>query len=220
MDLVTRTIRYQLAIALPPTIFLALYVEPLLDLWIGSRLTTDPNLVAAGMGSETATEACAQMIVVVLLARLCRSAFFGLERILYGIGKVESYAWFAKWSTVITMGLGAAALALSGAVLAAPLSLLVAYFLFLGVVLRAAHQKIAFPLVRTLRWTAPRPLIANGLFFGALLLMRPSFQGLTVGSLGYLLGVAGFLYAALAFFVIAQASERRRLVEIVTARAE
>jgi len=215
MNLMARSVRYQFAIALPAAILLGLYVRPLLELWVGRRLAGDPHLAAAGVSVDEALGLAAAMVVIMLVIRTLRAGFYGIESVLYGMGKVRSYAWFSKWSTVLTLGAGAALMAWSHQPLAAPVALLIASVPFSpGVILLAARDQVGLHVTATLRRSLPRPLLANAVFLALLALARPCGEGLTLVGFGTLLIASTLLYAALALLVVFEADERQRLAQI------
>ena len=92
IDLMARSIRYQLAVALPVAILLGIFAHPLLALWVGERLATD----LAGIPVSEALDLASEIVWIMLAARVLRAGVYGTERILYGMGGVRSYAWFSN----------------------------------------------------------------------------------------------------------------------------
>ena len=215
LDLMARSIRYHLTVVLPAALVLGLYAKPLLGLWVGRRLAADDNLAAVGLDVPRALGLAAAMAAVLLASHTFRAGFFGVERILYGMGEVRSYAWFSKWATLGAVLFAAAGMALLRQPMAAPIGILVGQSLFsAGVVLGAARRRAGLPVAETLRRSLPRPLIANLLFLGALLAARPMFAELTPARLAVLLIGSGVVYGALALLVTPEPDERPRLAEI------
>lgn len=215
INLMARSIRYQLAIALPASVFLCLFVRPLLDLWVGRRLAADAGLAAAGVPVAEALNLAATMAVILIVAQTFRAGFFGVERGLYGIGKVRSYAWFSKWATLIAVGSAAGLMAWFRQPVVAPVAILLSHVIFSpGVVVSAARREVGLPIAATLRSTFPRPLLANFAFLGFLTPLRLSLDRLTLVSLGTLLAGSALAYGALALLLIPVADERSRLLQL------
>ncbi len=215
LGLMARSIRYHLVVVLPAALLLGLYSKPLLELWVGRRLAADANLAAAGISVPEALGLAAAMAAVLLAGHTVRAGFFGVERILYGMGEVRSYAWFSKWAALGAVGTATAAMAIFHAPMAAPLAILAALSGHsLVAVLGAAHRRMDLPIGRTLRRSLPRPLIANLVFLAILLAARPWFAQLTVLRLGALLLGAGIVYGAIALLVTPEPDERPRLAEL------
>lgn len=215
VGLMTRSIRYNLVVALPAALLLGLHARPLLGLWVGPRLAADANLEAVGMTVDEALALAATMSAVMLAAHTVRASFFGIENILYGLGEIRSYAWFSKWAALGAVISAAGAMALLDEPVAAPLAILAAMCGHsLGAVLGAAKRRVGLPVVPTLLRSLPRPLIANLLFLAALLLARPWWNPLTVPRLAGLLLAAGAVYGLLALLITPEPDERPRLVEM------
>lgn len=218
IELMTRSIRYQLGVVLPAALFLGVHVEALLGLWVGDRLAADPNLAAAGISAAEALSLTAQMAVVMLVMQALRAGFFGVERILYGMGHVRSYSWFSKWGTVICTGTATLGMAWLGEPLVAPFAVLLAHALFSPLmVLRGASRAAGLPVARALRRSLPGPLLANALFFLAQFLAAPHFARLDLPRLVALLAFAAAVYGPLALFVVTRADERARLRQMAAA---
>jgi hypothetical protein len=216
INLLAQAGRYQLAVTLAPAVFLAVYAEPLLNLWVRNRLAGDPNLAAAGVSPSQAVALASTMALLLLVARVLRASVYGIERGLYGMGYVHAYAWFAKWCALITVGLGTALLALTGRPETAPLALILAHGFFAVVVLYAARAAAGIPVAVTLSQSVPRPLAANVVFLIILLALRPHFEELSIVGLLALGSVALVAYGSLAILIVASATERMRIVELVT----
>ena len=215
LGLMARSIRYHLVVALPAALLLGLHARPMLQLWVGGRLAADTNLSAAGIDVAEALDLTAAMAAVMLAAHTVRAAIFGVERILYGMGEVRSYAWFSKWAALGAVTLAAAAMALFDHPIAAPLAILAAMCGHsLGAVLGAARNRLGLPVAQTLRRSLPRPLVANLLFLAILLASRPLFDALSPLRLMALLAAAGVVYGAIALLVTPEPDERPRLREL------
>lgn len=228
IDLMRRSVRYQLALVLPAVVLLGVWVHPILDLWVGRRMAADSQLVAAGIQPAEALGLTASLALVLLAVRMLRSIFFGIERVLYGIGKVRSYAWFAKWAALGTVGAGWALMAWLSHPIFAALALLVFHGgFFPGVVLRAANRGTGMSVGSTLRRSAPRPLLAGLILLALMLPVRWLLPELTVLGLLALLVASGLVYSALALLLVAEPDERERLrgllrqgIGLLTGRAE
>ncbi len=219
LELMIRSIRYQLAVAIPAALLLGLYARPLLQVWVGTRLAADAQLAASGLSIGDALGLTASLAGVLLASQTLRAGFFGIERVLYGIGRVRSYAWFAKWATLLAVTLAAILLPVSGRPIAAPISLLVVTGLFsLGVVLRAARRETGLEIGPTLRRSLPRPLAVNLLFLAGLLAARPLLGEPTLPRVAALLLVSAAVYALLAAALATEADERKRLRQLLTER--
>ena len=216
VDLMARTIRYQITAVLLVVIFLGLYLEPILRLWVGGRLAADAQLAAAGIPVDRAISLVAGMALILLVAQTLRAAVFGVERILYGLGHIASYAWFAKYATLITLSLAGLLMSWLDSPLYASVALLVTYAIYYpGVILRAARRQVALPLGPTLVRSLPRPLLVAALFWTVSALARPLVPDLNVVILALLLAASALLYAALAAVLVPEEDERRRLWQML-----
>ncbi|MCZ6835471.1 MAG: hypothetical protein O7G85_06835 [Planctomycetota bacterium] len=216
LDLMTRSIRYQLAIALPWTITFIIFMTPILNLWIGGRLEKDTGLIEAGLSVEKAIRVTALMASVYLLAVLSRVTTRGVERILYGIGEVRAYAWFAKYTIMLSIGGGAALFWLTDNPLLAPLPIVFVNALYYGVIIPfAARKRTKLPLRRTVAESIPRPILASCLFAVILLILKPYFMDLNLISLVILFGIAGFTYIPLCYIIVIRPDERLRILEMI-----
>ncbi|MFQ5350881.1 MAG: hypothetical protein ACE5EG_10600, partial [Thermoanaerobaculia bacterium] len=215
LDLMARSIRYHLIVLLPAALLLGLYARPLLELWVGRRLAADPNLSAAGIGVAQALTLAAAMAAVMLTAHTLRGAFFGVERVLYGMGEVRAYAWCSKWATLGAVAVATAGMAALGTPLAAPIGILAGMGLHSIVgVLGAARRRAGLPIGPALRRSLPRPLAANLVFLAILLACRPLFDEPSLPRLGALLLGGGLVYGLLALLLTPEPDERPRLLEI------
>ena len=215
-DLMARTIRYQLASSLPAAILIGILAHPILYLWVGERLASDPSLAKAQISLASALDLTASMTLVMLALRTLRSAFFGIERTLYGLGEVRSYSWFAKWALLLTVIVSSLLMHLTGNPLGAPWALFIAYAIYSpGVILAAAKKTTALPILDTLRRSLPRPLFSNLLFAAALLPWGLGVERLSLMQLSAIFVGYGLLYTILALVFIAERDEQRRLLEIV-----
>jgi O-antigen/teichoic acid export membrane protein len=164
VDLMMRTIRYQVAALLPAVALLVLFMHPILNLWVATRMAMDPRLAEAEITVARAIDLIAVMAYIHLASQLVRGSTFGVERMLYGLGHVRSYSWFAKYAAVLNVGLAVGLMWYFDTVIVAPVSLLVVYLLFYpGVMLAAAKRWVALPVGRTLWRALPRPLIATAI---------------------------------------------------------
>lgn len=214
-DLMARTIRYQLAFSLPAAIMIGSLAHPILYLWVGERLARDPYLTEAGISLAAALDLTSSMTLVMLAVRTLRSASFGIERTLYGLGAVRSYSWFAKWALLLTVIVSSLLMYLTGDPLGAPWGLLITYIIYSpGVILTAAKKTTALPVLETLRRSLPRPLFANLLFAAALLPLGLAVERLSPAQLLAIFVGYGLLYTILALVFIAERDEQRRLLEI------
>lgn len=219
MVLLHRSMRYQLAIVLPPAILLGVYARPLLDLWIRARLASDANLATAGISVDQAIGLASSMVLLLLAVQVLRASTHGVERGLYGLGHVGAYSWFAKWSVLVTVSTAVLLLAATGRPESAAIALIIAFGAFSVVVLRAARDEAGVAIREMLAESLPRPLLANAAFLAFLLSIRPLFQPLSLAGLATLLLVAGSTYSLLALGVIALPTERTRLMELVATGA-
>lgn len=216
IDLMARSIRYQLAIALPAAILLGLFARPLLELWVGRRLAADDNLAAVGIPVSQALQLAAAMASILLAVQALRAGFYGVERVLYGMGQVRSYAWFSKWTTLITLGAGAVLMALVRQPIVAPIVMLFSYALYSPVtVLRAAHRVSGLEIGAALRRSLPRPLAAALAFVAILTPIRLALDGLTPVSLAALIAGSAIVYGLIASLLVPTPDERNRLAQLL-----
>ncbi len=218
--LITRSIRYQFAVSIPTAILLGVYAHPLLELWVGSRFANDPSLTIAGISVAEALNLATLMVLILLAVRTLRAGFFGVERILYGMGEVRSYSWFSKWATLLCLGLAIGSIAWFGNPVLATLAIFVSHVLFSpGVVLRALKNVTDLSIRVVLRESLPRPLLAGFLFLIAMWLVRPYFVDLTVLRLIVLLAISVSLFFLLALSVLSEPTERQRIVQLLRSAA-
>jgi O-antigen/teichoic acid export membrane protein len=211
VDLLLRSIRYQWTIVLPTTLGLGLFVEPLLRLWLGSRLAADPALRAAGMDIDQAFRLTATMCLLLLVSRALRAGFFGVETTLYGLGEVRSFSWFAKWSLGLALALASLIFAGLDEPLGAPLALLVSGVLFSPiVVIRAARRTLGLGYSELLVIPLAGPLAASAAMLPLLLVARSTPASLAFA--GWLAS-AVVLYAVLAWWWVLRSGERKRFRE-------
>lgn len=214
-QLMIRSIRYQLAIALPWTVLYVVFMEPILMLWVGRRLEKSHDLVEAAISVESAVATIGLLGTLCLGAMLFRVATRGVERSLYGMGFVSSYAWAAKYALAFTVASAALAFALGAPVWVSALAFMVIHVLYYDViVLRAAHRVIGFPAGRAMARSVPPPVIASAILAVVLVLLRPVWPPLTLSWLLALLAVVGAVYAPLLVLVVAERDERRRVFDI------
>lgn len=216
VELMERTIRYQVGTVLPIVAGVSIFMGPILELWIGKRMARDAGLAASGITAHDAITLIAGMTYVYLVAALVRTSTFGVQRILYGIGEVRSYSWFAKYAAVLNVGLGALLMWLFDTPAVAPVGLLLTYVVYYpGIILHAAVRRTGLSVRRSLAHALPRPLIATVLMSLPLLAVRPWMGTLTVLSLLLLGCGAGTLYGILILTVVLQPDERARLRQML-----
>ena len=215
VDLMERTIRYQLGAVLPVVTAVGIFMEPILNLWIGGRMAGDPNLAVAGISAADAIRFIAIMTYVYLAASVIRTSMFGVQRILYGVGEVRSYSWFAKYAALINVGLAALLMWLFDTPVAAPAALLVTYLIYYpGIILRAAASRTDLSIRRSLARSIPRPLVATAVVCPPLLAARYWVSELTLWSLAALACGTGILYGLVLVTVVLQPDERARLRQL------
>ncbi len=219
VDLMMRTIRYQVA-AIPPAVaVLVLFMHPIVNLWVATRMAMGPHLAQAEISVARAIEMIAVMAYIHLASQIVRGSMFGVERMLYGLGHVRSYSWFAKYAAVLNVGLAAGLMWYFDTVIVAPLSLLLIYLIFYpGVMLAAAKRRVALPVGRTLQRALPRPLIATAILCVPLILLRTQLEEFTLLSLLTLAAGAGILYGLLLYAIVFEPDERARINEIIRGR--
>jgi hypothetical protein len=236
VDLAVRTVRYQLTIALPMVLTYLIFLTPILNLWVRGRLSrsVDEQLAQGGPSLldtfqvntvEEAVSAAIQLTAIMsalqLVAIAVRVSVRGVERVLYGMGEVKSYAWFAKYATVLVVLLATTLFAVMGSPVLAPLPTLLAYLIFYQFVIpRAAASKIGYPIAAAWLQSVPRPFLAAAIlacFLGAARFFLPA---LTVMSLLALLMGVGVVYAALLYAIILLPDERQRLRQVLVGRLQ
>ena len=216
MHVMVRSVRYQLVQVLPFAAIYAVFLGPILTLWISGRLAGDVHLAAAGLTAETAIAMITVMGVVNLAAELFRASTLGLERMLYGMNLVRTYAWFARWSVLLTVGLAGALMVWRRTPIVAPIPLAAVQFVYFCVIVpRAAVRHAGLPLGAALRQSLPRPLLMTALLALPVAGLRAILPPLTLPGLVVLLGVLGAMYLPLLLFVGLEPPERSRLLEVV-----
>ncbi|MCK4872297.1 MAG: hypothetical protein KAS72_06200 [Phycisphaerales bacterium] len=234
VDLMIRTIRYQLTVSLPMVATYLIFLTPILNLWVSGRLTQAvDSQVAEGntsmldaFGVATVADAVtaavyltAVMSAIQLTAMAMRVSVRGVERILYGTGEVQSYAWFAKYASIIVIGLACLLFAFSDTPILAPIPTFIAYILFYQFVIpRAAARRTGFPIAGAWRRSLPRPLLAVVILAVPLAIARCYMPQLTLVSLFGLAAGVGILWSILAYAIILEPDERARVNHIITAR--
>lgn len=210
--LMARVMRYQLVIAAPIAFAYIIFVDPILHLWIGGQLELDENIKVAGLSVDTAIRMVVIMSIFNLLSEVCRSSARGVERILYGMGHISSYIWFAKWSFFGSVGAAYLLMLIFDTPVVAPIPLILTQFLYFDVViLRTAARKTGTSVSKILWVSLPRPLLILGLMTIPLLIMRSQIESLTLVSLIGLLAGIGLFYAVFGLFIGMTGAERTRL---------
>lgn len=218
VELAARSVRYQHAVTLPTAALLAVFVRPLLGLWVGGRLAADPHLASFGMGVGPALDLASTMALILIVVHVLRGGFYGLERVLYGMGHVQSYAWVSKWGVFLCVGVGAAAMWSTGDPVAAPVAALVSQAVYTVAVLSAARRELGLDILGLLRRSLPGPVLVS---LGYLVLLVPARQladTLTVARLAILLIASGLAYVPLVLLFGLDREERRRLLQLVRGR--
>jgi len=214
--LMVRSIRYQLAIALPWVVTYLVFMQPILHLWVGGRLSKDENLAKAGIAVSEAIDLIGVIAAGCLVAMLCRVTTRGVERVLYGLGHIDSYAWFARWSLLIVVGLTTVVFFFSETPWLAGLGILVANFCYYDlVVLRAARRRLGFDGTGALAASVPRPLLAALILLVPLFFLRQAMPTLTLPSLIGLVAVVSASSALLVLLIVLVPDERVRVFEMV-----
>ncbi len=217
IGLMKRTIRYQLGSTLPLAVCLVIFMHPILNLWIGGRLENwGQQLAQAGLDIRGAVNLIAILAYVLLAAQVVRASMYGVQRMLYGVGLVRSYSWFAKYGALISIGLAALLMWLTGSPVAGPVALLITNLIFYpGIVLSAAVREVDLPLAESLAESVPRPLIVAALVCIPAVLARLWVAELTLVSLIGLAAGLGVVYALLFYGVILLPDERARIRELL-----
>jgi hypothetical protein len=214
--LLTTSIRYQLAAALPWIAMNLIFMKPILWVWIGNRLQMDESLVEAGLTVNAAIDLVAIMATIQIMASLCRTFSRGIERVLYGMGLVHTYAWFAKYAVVSTLALAALMFWRTGSPVWAPVPIVLMNFLYYEVViLLAARREVGFRISFSIKKSLPGPVLAAALFCLPLLAMRSMIGDLTLSKMAFVLAVSGAVYAPLAVGLVLQADERSKILQLV-----
>jgi hypothetical protein len=209
IDLLLRSIRYQWAVVLPTTLFLGIFAPPLLDLWVGGRLGSDAALATTGITVAQALRLTAMMCWILLASRASRAGFHGVESMLYGVGEIESYSWFAKWALVLALTLTVFGFWLFGEILWAPIGLLVSGAMFSpGVVLSATRRTLGLSYSDLVLHPLIRPLAASLLVLPLLIAGRVSTD---LVATGLWLAISGVSYAVVTWFWTLSPDERTRL---------
>jgi len=211
-ELMIRSIRYQLAVALPWVVLYIIFMEPILMLWIGGRLAGSRDLMAVSLTVSQSVNIIAVMATLCLVAMVFRVMTRGLERSLYGMGHIASYAWAAKYVCALNLVLTIGLFTIFRKPWMAALPLVLINFLYYDViVLRAAARTVQFPVGRALRASIPRPVLAAGLLAAALFAVRTHLTALTLLSLVLLLIGTAAVYLVLVVTVVLLPDERLRL---------
>ena len=208
-NLMGRAIRYQCAVATAWSAPYLIFMVPILTLWVGDRFGSEEALVQSGIpDAAEAIRITALLASLQLLAMIARVLSQGVERMLYGIGAVRSYAWFAKYSVLISMSLAVAMFTLTGSPIWAPISLLVSNVLFYNiVVLRAMASEAGLPALPTLMRSLPRPLLAAALLAAMLWYPRTLVDTLSLTGLVALAAATAVIYGVLFFLIVIDPDE-------------
>lgn len=216
VDLMQRTIRYQLGTILPMVIWVGIFLHPLVTLWVADRMAGDRHLAAAGISVAEALRLVTVMTSLFLVAQVLRASTAGVERMLYGLGEVRSYSWFAKYGALINVAVASLILWRASTPAAVPVSLVITYLIYYpGVILVAASRRAGLPIGATLRRTLPRPIIAGALMAAAALPARLWLGALSLVELLFLLAGVGGCFALLMYFVVLEPGERGRIRELL-----
>ncbi len=216
VNLMIQGTRYQLAIALPFATAYAIMLVPILGLWIGGRLAADPRLAAAGITVEGALAMIAFMGVVNMVAELARASTRGIERMLYGLGHVRSYAPFAKWAGAIVLVTAAIAMVFAGSPRPAPIPLAVVCLLYFDVLVpRAAARRVGLPIGAAVRGALPRAAAVAAAVAAIVIPLRVAWPVLTIPKAAVAAVIIGTAHLALVWFVVLDRKERDRLVEML-----
>ena len=218
VDLMMRTIRYQVGSVLPVVATLTIFMHPILNLWVAGRMAGSQQLAWAGLTVAQAIDMIAVMAYVHLAAQVVRGSTFGVERMLYGLGHVRSYSWFAKYAAVLNVGLAALLMWYFETPIVAPISLFVVYSIYYpGIILGAAARRVGLPVARTL-WAIPRPVVASAILCVPLVLLRWQLPQLTVLSLVGVAGGAAAMSGILMYAIGLEADERARINQLLWRR--
>ena len=215
INLMIRGIRYQLLAVLPFSCWYMIFLIPILYLWVGGRLAKDEGLESVGLTVDAAIHLTAAMGVLNLVAHVFWVSTRGVERILYGIGEVRSYAWFAKYAFLITVAGAALLMWLFDTPLVAPISLAISNFIyFMIVVPAAAVRRVDFPLREAFRRSVVRPVVTALLIGAPLIVVRLFVTELGIVELVTLVAGTGLLVVPLMYRPGLEPDERERLREI------
>jgi O-antigen/teichoic acid export membrane protein len=218
-NLMIRTVRYQLIVSLPMAATYLIFLTPVLNLWVGSRLARDTKLAAAGLTAEDAIAITALLSGVQLVATVLRVSTRGVERVLYGAGEVRSYSWFAKYAFVMLIGLSSLAFWLLGSPVWGPVTNTLIYGIFYVIIIPRAAQRVwGLPLRTVLTQSVPRPIIATAILVAGLLLVRQRVDAIGVIGLLLLLMGVGFSYGFLTLVISLLPDERARLMGLTVGR--
>ena len=212
LNLMVRGLRYQLLAVLPFALSYLIFMRPLLDLWVGGRLAKDEALAEA-MTVDQALWLATFMASLGMIAEVIKASTRGLERMMYGLGEVRSYAWFAKWAALISVGGASLLMFWTQTPKWAPLPMLVANAGFSAVILLSARKNAGLSLRRAAKMALPRPLIASLVFAVLLVLARLWMPPLDLTWLLVLAAGIGLTFALVSFTIGLQADERARFRE-------
>lgn len=230
LKLMTRTIRYQLMISLPMVTTYLVFLLPILNLWVKGRLSafvkeqiaSGNNFILNTFGVNSINDAVSAAILLAaimsstqLIAMAVRVSVRGVERILYGIGYVDSYAWFAKYAAIIIVSCAVIFFSFSSTPVLAPVATLISYIIFYQMVIpRAARNRTGFSPIRAWRKSLPRPLIANLILTAFLLPLRMKLDTLNIKTLFALVAGVGVFYSFLTYFIILLPDEKQRVKQL------
>lgn len=227
-ELLVHSVRYQWAVVLPATLVLGVFARPLLDLWVGGRLAGDPALqdsalqntaLPSQMPTQDVLTFLAGLCFVLLAARVLRAGFYAVEQVLYGLGRVRSYAWCAKWSLLLAVTLTTGLFTAGAGLSSAAWALLASVAIFSPwTVLRVMRREIGLGVGELLRRSLLRPLAVSAAWLPLLLVAR-SQVGDSVLQLTSWLAVLGLVLGVASWFWILRPTERERLIQMALRRS-
>lgn len=207
-ELLVHSVRYQWAVVLPATLALGVFALPLLDLWVGSRLARDTSLPPDVLAF------LAGLCFVLLAARALRAGFYAVEQVLYGLGRVRSYAWCAKWSLLLAVTLTTGLFVAGAGVSAGAWALLASYVIFSPLtVLGAMRREIGLGAGELFRRSLLRPLLVSAAWLPLLLVAR-SLVGDSVLQLASWLAALGLVLGVATWLWVLRPTERQRLIQM------
>jgi hypothetical protein len=220
LTLASRTIRYQAMVILCFVACFLVFIDPILTLWMGSRIALDENLAAANITVDEAMRLVIVLSAIGLLAEIPRATSRGLERVMYGMGLVRTYAWFAKWSFLVTMVLSLILMLWTGELVSAVLVILVlqvAYFMV--VIPLAARRHIGLSLRQMINEAWLRPLLTVAVLLGPVILLRMYMPVHTIVYLLLAVAACGVCACVACLFVGLNAGERHRVLQLMRGMA-
>ncbi|MEE2907697.1 MAG: hypothetical protein VX527_07675 [Planctomycetota bacterium] len=205
---------------------IVIFFQPLIDLWLGSRLRADPSL-AEVMPYEEAVDLVWGILTLLLVGGIMLETATGASKFLYGMGLVKRYAGvmfgagIAKFiiSVIIAVIMVRAVTDISAhpaASLLFPAVTLLCQVIFFGILMPHRVIKLTQISVGTWCWHAlAKPLMASVIPLGVGVVLIVTIQEWNWPWLVSSILLIGLLCMPSSFFLLLEGSERQRVWNVI-----